>query len=537
MDLSPSAHSPDVRESRPSFRKPANETSRRNYRRHSPSSSHSRTPSPGGWKRDRSPSCVSQEDGVSKKGRNFDLESDKGRGDARFRRGTDTGSRGYGSYGRERHGRAEDHDHNYNRRHVGYHDRSYHNSVHARAGYSRYDDGRYDRQSPERFARIVEEAGHRRRENRASERDRDRDDRISDTRAADRDRNREDDLDVRDRYKMKDREARQRGRERFGEKERDDGSDVEAERSRHGKRIDDGIGCNDVNDVEGRDRDTDKVESKERHKSKADLEKLKEKESRRREREEGKGLENDKDDGSRHRSRDKGHRGHDEHRKKSNLTSESRKDYSSDEPEGTGELLRERSHRQDNSRKGEKDKKQSGEKAKSNHTSSERLRGVQDAGVAVATSDHSDESKRLDDKSIKGSKWGPEAENSDTNAAASSDPEVAKMAAMKAAALVNINLGGLKSVDEKKKMLWGSKEQKPAVASGTNRWDTVRFADRDRQEKFHKLMGVKGEAEGGQGSAGNLFTTEKQEELQQDLEKQFTAGLRRRDGRTVGLGL
>ena len=30
---------------------------------------------------------------------------------------------------------------------------------------------------------------------------------------------------------------------------------------------------------------------------------------------------------------------------------------------------------------------------------------------------------------------------------------------------------------------------------------------------------------------------EKQKEVQMDLEKQYTAGLRRRDGRTVGLGL
>lgn len=30
---------------------------------------------------------------------------------------------------------------------------------------------------------------------------------------------------------------------------------------------------------------------------------------------------------------------------------------------------------------------------------------------------------------------------------------------------------------------------------------------------------------------------EKEKELQMDLEKQYTAGLRRRDGRTVGLGL
>lgn len=34
-----------------------------------------------------------------------------------------------------------------------------------------------------------------------------------------------------------------------------------------------------------------------------------------------------------------------------------------------------------------------------------------------------------------------------------------------------------------------------------------------------------------------LLQAEKQRELQLDLEKQYTAGLRRRDGRTVGLGL
>lgn len=35
----------------------------------------------------------------------------------------------------------------------------------------------------------------------------------------------------------------------------------------------------------------------------------------------------------------------------------------------------------------------------------------------------------------------------------------------------------------------------------------------------------------------DVLRAEKQKELQLDLEKQYTAGLRRRDGRTVGLGL
>lgn len=36
---------------------------------------------------------------------------------------------------------------------------------------------------------------------------------------------------------------------------------------------------------------------------------------------------------------------------------------------------------------------------------------------------------------------------------------------------------------------------------------------------------------------GDVVQSEKQSQLQLDLEKQYTAGLRRRDGRTVGLGL
>lgn len=55
------------------------------------------------------------------------------------------------------------------------------------------------------------------------------------------------------------------------------------------------------------------------------------------------------------------------------------------------------------------------------------------------------------------------------------------------------------------------------------------------------LQGVKGDIKEGEAPAPpagtGIFTEEKQKELQADLEKQFTQGLRRRDGRTVGLGL
>ncbi|XP_061356184.1 uncharacterized protein LOC133300621 isoform X2 [Gastrolobium bilobum] len=122
------------------------------------------------------------------------------------------------------------------------------------------------------------------------------------------------------------------------------------------------------------------------------------------------------------------------------------------------------------------------------------------------------------------------------------DLDAAKVAAMKAAELVNRNLvgAGCLTTDQKKKLLWGSKKSTPTEESG-HRWDTAMFTDRERQEKFNKLMGVKGEAKVEQNSdnqSGNdILRAEKQKELQLDLEKQYTAGLRRRDGRTVGLGL
>ncbi|GFY98150.1 hypothetical protein Acr_12g0006910 [Actinidia rufa] len=104
---------------------------------------------------------------------------------------------------------------------------------------------------------------------------------------------------------------------------------------------------------------------------------------------------------------------------------------------------------------------------------------------------------------------------------------------------VNKNLigTGYMSTDQKKKLLWGNKKNTTAEESG-HRWDATLFSDRERQEKFNKLMGVKGELKvehkpDNQESSGFEKQTE---QLQLDLEKQYTAGLRRRDGRTVGLG-
>ncbi|KAF5750295.1 hypothetical protein HS088_TW03G00629 [Tripterygium wilfordii] len=123
-------------------------------------------------------------------------------------------------------------------------------------------------------------------------------------------------------------------------------------------------------------------------------------------------------------------------------------------------------------------------------------------------------------------------------AEAAADLDAAKFAAMKAAELVNRNLvgSGVLSTDQKKKLLWGSKKNTNAEESA-HRWDAPLFGDRERQEKFNKLMGVKCDFKPENQEGGGLLQAEKQKELQLDLEKQYTAGLRRRDGRTVGLGL
>ncbi|PQQ18267.1 arginine/serine-rich coiled-coil protein 2 isoform X2 [Prunus yedoensis var. nudiflora] len=130
------------------------------------------------------------------------------------------------------------------------------------------------------------------------------------------------------------------------------------------------------------------------------------------------------------------------------------------------------------------------------------------------------------------------AKSQSNDAEAANDINAAKVAALKAAELVNRNLIGVGPVgcmtaDQKKKLLWGNKKSTTAEEVG-HRWDTTLFPDRERQEKFNKLMGVKGEVKVEQKPENE---DQKQKELQMDLEKQYTAGLRRRDGRTVGLGL
>uniref|UniRef100_A0ACD5ULD0 Uncharacterized protein n=1 Tax=Avena sativa TaxID=4498 RepID=A0ACD5ULD0_AVESA len=73
-----------------------------------------------------------------------------------------------------------------------------------------------------------------------------------------------------------------------------------------------------------------------------------------------------------------------------------------------------------------------------------------------------------------------------------SDLDAAKVAARRAAELVNKNIVGFGigtgslSTDQKKKLLWGNKKSNPPETS--THWDSNLFSDRERQEKFNKLM-------------------------------------------------
>ncbi|KAI7992173.1 hypothetical protein LOK49_LG12G02466 [Camellia lanceoleosa] len=134
---------------------------------------------------------------------------------------------------------------------------------------------------------------------------------------------------------------------------------------------------------------------------------------------------------------------------------------------------------------------------------------------------------------------------------ATNDIDTAKVVAMGAVELgitvssssfvVNRNLIGMgymsidqKNVGGKKKQILACGGKKSIFAKeSSHHWDTALFSDHERQEKFNKLMGVKGELKvehkpDNQESSG--LQAEKQKELQLDLEKQYTAGLRRRGG-------
>eukprot|EP00884_Botryococcus_braunii_P003978 jgi/Botrbrau1/13581/Bobra.0307s0004.1 len=110
------------------------------------------------------------------------------------------------------------------------------------------------------------------------------------------------------------------------------------------------------------------------------------------------------------------------------------------------------------------------------------------------------------------------------------------------------------TVEAKKKLLWGKKPE-PEVAKdaeevfGANRWDAAEFDDETEKQKFIKLMGVKGVAPTAltkeqaialaqaEPSEREALSRDKAGRVLAEVEHQFMEGLRRADGRSLGLGL
>lgn len=85
--------------------------------------------------------------------------------------------------------------------------------------------------------------------------------------------------------------------------------------------------------------------------------------------------------------------------------------------------------------------------------------------------------------------------------------------------------------------------QEAGGAFGANRWDAATFSNDADREKFNKLMGVKG---GGPQPAETsiqadeergVLSADQQARVLTEVETHFMQGLRRADGRKVGLGL
>ncbi|XP_042438839.1 splicing regulatory glutamine/lysine-rich protein 1-like isoform X2 [Zingiber officinale] len=186
-----------------------------------------------------------------------------------------------------------------------------------------------------------------------------------------------------------------------------------------------------------------------------------------------------------------------------------------------------------------------GEKHERKTMFSQQEKNVDEASESVNKNNQSSSSREIKDVQhdklwLSSSRPAGETDSTNKNAEGANLASSAKFVAMQAAELVNKNLVGFGGVgclstDQKKKLLWGNKKNSSQESSSS--WDHL-FSDQERQEKFNRLMGVKGNAApDGKVENNRSLQAKKHQELDTDLEKQYTAGLRRRDGRTVGLGL
>jgi len=96
--------------------------------------------------------------------------------------------------------------------------------------------------------------------------------------------------------------------------------------------------------------------------------------------------------------------------------------------------------------------------------------------------------------------------------------------------------------EQKRKLLWGKKkestEEPQTTCLGT--WKGAKFEDNKQSEKFRKLMGMKGNAEGtgvGSSTAAPQDVSKKQEELYKNLERQYELSrMQTHTGKGIGLG-
>eukprot|EP01023_Acetabularia_acetabulum_P024373 TRINITY_DN23558_c0_g1_i18.p4 TRINITY_DN23558_c0_g1~~TRINITY_DN23558_c0_g1_i18.p4 ORF type:complete len:125 (+),score=21.52 TRINITY_DN23558_c0_g1_i18:192-566(+) len=94
------------------------------------------------------------------------------------------------------------------------------------------------------------------------------------------------------------------------------------------------------------------------------------------------------------------------------------------------------------------------------------------------------------------------------------------------------------NAQQKKKLLWSNKQPEKT----STKWQGAEFYTAEDESKFKRLMGVKEEVLSidtttSSKDKGKVLKRDEQEKIFNEVEGQFFAGLRRADGRTVGLGL
>lgn len=93
--------------------------------------------------------------------------------------------------------------------------------------------------------------------------------------------------------------------------------------------------------------------------------------------------------------------------------------------------------------------------------------------------------------------------------------------------------------EKKRKMLWHGKKDGDKSQTA-ELWEKLNFGNKDQNVKFRKLMGIKGEEEGGSSGAGNeegLKTLQQQEEMFRNLDVQYEmARSQTHTQRGMGLG-